>query len=79
MNHQATALSKTQSPVPPTLYSPRDLAQLIGVSLRTVRSWIRSGDLAHTRLGPGERLIRVRHEDLEAFLDRRHHESCIEQ
>ena len=45
MNHQATALSKTQSPVPPTLYSPQDLAQLIGVSLRTVRSWIRSADL----------------------------------
>jgi len=45
MNHQATALSKTQSPVPPTLYSPQDLTQLIVVSLRTVRSWIRSTDL----------------------------------
>jgi len=35
--------------------------------------------LAHIRLGPGERLIRVRHKDLEAFLDRRHHESCTKQ
>ncbi len=70
---------KHRQPIPPALYSPSDLANLIGVSLRTVRNWIRSGDLAHTRLGPGERLIRVRHTDLEDFLDRRYHKASIDE
>ena len=54
----------------PKLYAPVEIAELLSVSLRTVRSWIRTGDLAHTRLGTGKRLIRVREEDLIAFLNR---------
>jgi excisionase family DNA binding protein len=43
---------------------------MLSVSLRTVRNWIQTGDLAHTRLGTGGRLIRVREDDLIAFLNR---------
>ena len=79
MAHQTTTLTNSQSPscrrAFRAFYSPADLVELLGVSIRTVRSWIRSGDLAHYRLGPGERLIRVRHEDLEEFLNRRYHKA----
>lgn len=75
MAYQTTTSTNSQSPSYRAFYSPADLVELLGVSIRTVRSWIRSGDLAHYRLGPGERLIRVRHEDLEEFLNRRYHSS----
>jgi excisionase family DNA binding protein len=58
----------------PKLYAPIQVAEILGVSLRTVRNWIAAGDLAHTRLGAGKRLIRVREDDLMAFLDRRYQE-----
>ena len=54
----------------PKLYSPTQAADLLGVSLRTLRTWIQTGDLAHTRLGKGQRLIRIREDDLLAFLNR---------
>jgi excisionase family DNA binding protein len=54
----------------PKLYAPVEIAEMLGVSLRTVRNWIQTGDLAHTRLGTGKRLIRVRQDDLIAFLNR---------
>ena len=60
-------------PSQPVLYTPAELTKILKVSLRTVRSWVRNGDLPHLRLGSGERLIRVRHEDLEKFLN--HHYS----
>ena len=63
----------------PKLYVPIQVAELLGVSLRTVRNWIATGDLAHTRLGAGKRLIRVREDDLMAFLDRRYQECVVEE
>jgi len=54
----------------PKLYAPVEIAEMLSVSLRTVRNWIHTGDLAHTRLGTGKRLIRVREDDLIAFLNR---------
>jgi len=78
MTKQTAAPVDARSPSPPALYSPHDLAELLSVSLRTVRSWIRSGDLPHIRLGPGERLIRVKHQDLEVFLNRRYKNSSTE-
>jgi len=78
MTHQSVVSTDSQSPSHPDFYSPADLVKLLGVSIRTVRSWIRSGDLAHFRLGPGNRLIRVRHEDLEEFLNRRYRKSYHE-
>jgi excisionase family DNA binding protein len=68
------SLSVSDSTIP-KLYAPIQVAELLGVSLRTVRNWIAAGDLAHTRLGAGKRLIRVREDDLMAFLDRRYQES----
>jgi len=57
--------------LPPNLelYTPAEAAAILGVSLRTLRSWIRSGALGHSRLGPGQRLIRISRRDLEAFLN----------
>jgi len=52
------------------LYTPVEIAEILSVSLRTVRKWISNGELAHTRLSASERLIRVREEDLNAFLNR---------
>jgi excisionase family DNA binding protein len=54
----------------PKLYTPVEIAEMLTVSLRTVRQWISDGELAHTRLSLSERLIRVREEDLIAFLNR---------
>ena len=68
-------LSVSDSTIP-KLYAPIHVAELLGVRLRTVRNWIAAGDLAHTRLGTGKRLIRVREDDLMASLDRRHQE-CV--
>ena len=71
------SLSVSDSTIP-KLYAPIQVAELLGVSLRTVRNWIAAGDLAHTRLGTGKRLIRVREDDLMAFLDRRYQE-CVQE
>ena len=54
----------------PKLYAPIEIAELLGVSMRTVRKWISEGEMAHTRLSVSARLIRVREEDLIAFLNR---------
>ena len=75
MIHQDAASTDSQPPSHLSFYSPADLVRLLGVNIRTVRSWIRCGDLPHLRLGPGNHLIRVRHEDLEEFLNRRYHKS----
>ena len=54
----------------PKLYTLVEIAEMLSVSLRTVRKWVSRGELAHTRLSTSERLIRVREEDLNAFLNR---------
>ncbi len=54
----------------PRLYAPVEIARMLSVSMRTVRKWISEGELAHTRLGASEHLIRVREDDLLAFLNR---------
>ncbi|MBN1583833.1 MAG: helix-turn-helix domain-containing protein [Anaerolineae bacterium] len=59
-----------RTPSIPKLYAPVEIAEMLSVSLRTVRKWISDGQLAHTRLSASERLIRVREEDLVAFLNR---------
>ena len=59
-----------RTPSVPKLYAPIEIAELLSVSLRTVRKWISGGELAHTRLSVSARLIRVREEDLIAFLNR---------
>jgi excisionase family DNA binding protein len=48
------------------ILSPAQVAAEIGVHIDTVREWIRSGKLPAARLG--YRTIRIRREDLDAFL-----------
>ncbi len=52
------------------LYTTKQVADILSVSLRTVQSWIRNGSLPHVRLGDGKRLVRIRAQDLEAFIQR---------
>ena len=46
--------------------SLQDIAEELGISDRTVRRWVASGRLPAVR--PSERVIRVKAEDLDAFL-----------
>jgi excisionase family DNA binding protein len=45
--------------------STRDVAQRYGVTVQTVRLWIKAGKLKHIKLTP--RLYRIKESDLEAF------------
>ena len=47
------------------LFTIRDIAELAGVSVMTVRRWIDAGDLKIHRLG---RLVRISQADLAVFL-----------
>lgn len=48
--------------------STREIAEMLGVHVRTVGNWIRRGDLMAVRLG---RSYRVSKQDLDAFLQER--------
>jgi len=48
------------------LLTVNDVAEIVQASPRTVRRWIDTGKLKPTRVG--DKLIRVRREDLEEFL-----------
>ncbi len=50
------------------LYSPEEAAEVLGVHVQTVRSWIRSGRLPASRLA-GQRALRIRASDLESLLE----------
>jgi len=60
----------TQNGVPPELrlYTTAEAAAILNVSLRTLQGWIREGQLPHVRLGEGGRLVRIRAQDLEDFI-----------
>lgn len=64
-------------PTLPRLLTPEEAAERLKVSLPTIRSWIQSGILAHTRIGPG-RLIRIREEDLLVFINQNYQEAQTE-
>jgi len=51
-------------------FSIAEVAYILGVSRRLVSQWISDGVLPAVRLGPGQRLVRVRAEDLNAFLEK---------
>jgi excisionase family DNA binding protein len=46
------------------LYTPKEVAQLLKVTLRTVQTWIGTGQLRATRYG---RVWRIRAADVHAF------------
>jgi excisionase family DNA binding protein len=60
---------KPPRPVTLDLYTVAETAAILDVSQKTVFEWIRNGNLAATRLGPGQRLIRIRRTDLEQFVE----------
>ena len=59
-----------RSTFPPNLqfFSTMEVAIIMGASRKTVISWINEGRLPAFRMGPNNRLIRVRRQDLEAFI-----------
>jgi excisionase family DNA binding protein len=56
----------TSSAAPPRFYSIDEVADLLGVSPRTVRRWIKAGKLRAHRFGH----IRIAHDDLQDFIAR---------
>jgi excisionase family DNA binding protein len=50
------------------LYSPEEAADLLGISLRTMRTMIKREEIRHVRIG---RLVRISDGDLQTFIDNR--------
>jgi excisionase family DNA binding protein len=51
------------------LFTVAEAAVILGVSRKLISQWIRDGALPAIRLGPGQRLLRIRQSDLEEFID----------
>lgn len=49
----------------------REVAEQLGVSERTVRNFIKSGDLPHSRIGPSGKTVRIALADLQAYMEAR--------
>jgi excisionase family DNA binding protein len=64
MDHHPSAVHAADPPIVGTLYTTKEVAQLLRVSPRTVQDWIRSGTLTAVRYG---RLLRIRQADLATF------------
>jgi excisionase family DNA binding protein len=60
--------AKPSRPETLDLYTVAETATILNVSQKTVSTWISEEVLPAIRLGPGQRLIRVRRADLEAFV-----------
>ena len=52
-------------------YSPKEVAEKLGVKPATVRNYIKDDLMSHTRLGG--KIIRISDEDLDNFLKRYRH------
>jgi excisionase family DNA binding protein len=61
--------SKPLRPDALDFYTVAETALILGVSQKLVFTWIKDGVLPAIRLGPGQRLIRVRRVDLETFVE----------
>ncbi|HVQ58785.1 MAG TPA: helix-turn-helix domain-containing protein [Solirubrobacterales bacterium] len=57
----------------PSFYTERTLAEFLAVSDRTVRNWIRHGELASYKLGAARRIDPA---DVEDFLTRHRDEAA---
>ncbi len=64
----ARGLSQQATTEPEKLYSPEEAAAYLGVHVKTVRGWIRSGRLRASRLA-GQRALRIKAADLNAVLE----------
>lgn len=54
---------------PNQLFTAAEAAAILNVSLKTLLGWLKANKLPYTKLGNGGRLIRIRQQDLEAFID----------
>jgi excisionase family DNA binding protein len=59
------AFATSTAAPPPRFYSIDEVADLLRVSLRTVRRWIKGGKLRAHRFG---RTLRIAHDDLQKFI-----------
>ena len=57
----------------PTFFTERTLAAYLAVSDRTIRNWIRRGELSSYKLGAARRIDPA---DVDAFLERRKDEAA---
>ncbi|HPD40585.1 MAG TPA: helix-turn-helix domain-containing protein [Anaerolineae bacterium] len=60
--------SKAHTPPSLDLYTVAETAAILSVSQKSVFAWIKEGLLPAIRIGPGQKLIRVRRKDLEEFI-----------
>ena len=60
---------KPPRPATLALYTVGETAAILNVSQKTVFEWVKNNSLPATRLGPGQRLIRIRLIDLEHFIE----------
>lgn len=63
-------LKKEHLPDTWRFFSIAEVAYILGVSRRLVSQWISDGVLPAVRLGPGQRLVRIRADDLNAFVEK---------
>lgn len=58
----------TVRPAQLEFYTVAEVGLILNVSQKLIFSWVKNGALPAVRLGPGQRLIRIRRQDLEIFL-----------
>jgi excisionase family DNA binding protein len=59
--------AKNMQTIEKQFLSTKDVARLFSVSYQTVRSWFKTGQLPYVQIGM---TIRVKREDVQAFIDR---------
>jgi len=64
----SNASGKSHTPPSLDLYTVAETAAILSVSKKSVFAWIKDGLLQAIRIGPGQKLIRVRRVDLEKFI-----------
>jgi len=69
MSRSSRANHDLQPPASTRMLSVAEVSEIISVSPKLVRDWISAGLLPAFRLGPNTRLMRVRSQDLEAFIE----------
>ena len=72
MSNYRSSKQTKRNDLPPSLqlFSIAEVAYILGISRRLVSKWINEGVLPAVRLGPGQRLVRIRSTDLETFIEK---------
>jgi excisionase family DNA binding protein len=64
-----SALDTKTLPATLQFFSVDEVAVIMKVSKKMVQQWIKEGHLPAFRVGPQSRLLRIRYQDLENFVD----------